>query len=252
MIDIPIIYLTAYGDEETLQKAKITEPHAYILKPFEGKGIKNAIEISLHKHKMELKLKNSLIEKEMLIKEISSNLQNNYNKITNLINSGFTERINENIGLQQEIEQNKMDNNELGIFQDDFAFVDFAQYVESLVNDLKGSYNLDPAVDINLNIENIMLDLDTSLSYGLIINELLKSSIKNLHFKKACSINIDFHLDNSKFILTINDNYNNYPEMLKTKNSSFNVINTLVKQHQGTIGFNEDKKSEIKVIFGIR
>ena len=253
MIDIPIIYLTAYGDEETFQKAKITEPHAYILKPFERKEIKNAIEISLHKHKMELKLKNSLIKKEMLIKEISSNLQNNYNKITNLINSGFTESINKNIGLKQEIEQNKRDNNDLGIFQDDFAFVDFAQYVESLVKDLKGSYNLDPAVDINLNIENIMLDLDTSLSYGLIINELLKSSINNLHFnKKVCSINIDFHLDNNKFILTINDNYNNYPELMEAKNSSSKLISTLVKQQHGTIGFNENKKSEIKVIFGIR
>ena len=33
-LHIPIIYLTAYADEATLSKAKITEPHGYILKPF--------------------------------------------------------------------------------------------------------------------------------------------------------------------------------------------------------------------------
>jgi hypothetical protein len=40
--------------------------------------------------------------------------------------------------------------------------------------------------------------------------------------------------------------------MVEAKNSSFKLINTLIKQHHGTLGFNKDKKSEIKVIFGIR
>ena len=87
----------------------------------------------------------------------------------------------------------------------------------------------------------------------MIINELLKSSINNIHFNEnVCSINIDFHLDNNKFILIINDNYNNYPELMEAKNSSSKLVSTLVKQQHGTIGFNENKKSEIKVIFGIR
>ena len=36
--DVPIVYLTAYADDETLQQAKITEPYGYVLKPFEERG----------------------------------------------------------------------------------------------------------------------------------------------------------------------------------------------------------------------
>lgn len=57
--DVPIIYLTAYGDEKTLQKAKITYPQAYLLKPFEENELKFAIEMGLYKHDMETRLKYS-------------------------------------------------------------------------------------------------------------------------------------------------------------------------------------------------
>jgi two-component system, sensor histidine kinase PdtaS len=57
--EVPIIYLTAYGDEKTLQRAKITIPQAYILKPFEDNELKFAIEMGLFKHEMEIKLKQS-------------------------------------------------------------------------------------------------------------------------------------------------------------------------------------------------
>lgn len=54
---IPVVYLTAYADEETLQRAKITEPFGYILKPFEEKELHTNIEIALYKKKMERKIK---------------------------------------------------------------------------------------------------------------------------------------------------------------------------------------------------
>lgn len=56
-IDIPIIFLTAYADEGTLAKAKITEPHGYILKPFKEIDIHTSIEMAIHKHKKERELK---------------------------------------------------------------------------------------------------------------------------------------------------------------------------------------------------
>ena len=52
-IDIPIIFLTAYADESTLAKAKVTEPHGYILKPFKEIDIHTSIEMAMHKHKKE-------------------------------------------------------------------------------------------------------------------------------------------------------------------------------------------------------
>jgi PAS domain S-box-containing protein len=58
-LDIPIIYLTAYADENTLLRAKITEPFAYLLKPFQERELLITIEMALYKHAMEKKLKRS-------------------------------------------------------------------------------------------------------------------------------------------------------------------------------------------------
>ncbi|EKQ55713.1 MAG: CheY-like receiver domain-containing protein [Methanobacterium sp. Maddingley MBC34] len=59
LFNIPIIYLTAYSDEKTLERAKITEPFGYVLKPFEDREIQSAIEMAIYKHQMEKKLKES-------------------------------------------------------------------------------------------------------------------------------------------------------------------------------------------------
>lgn len=56
---IPIIYVTAYSDMETLERAKITEPFGYIIKPFEDRELHSVIEISLYKYEMEKKLRDS-------------------------------------------------------------------------------------------------------------------------------------------------------------------------------------------------
>jgi two-component system, cell cycle sensor histidine kinase and response regulator CckA len=55
----PVILLTAYSDEETIARAKITQPFGYILKPFEGRELRTAIEIALYRAVMERKLRES-------------------------------------------------------------------------------------------------------------------------------------------------------------------------------------------------
>ncbi|MFY1110333.1 MAG: response regulator [Methanosarcinaceae archaeon] len=50
---IPILYLTAYTDEETLGRAKMTEPAGYISKPFKEEDLHSNIEMALHKHRLE-------------------------------------------------------------------------------------------------------------------------------------------------------------------------------------------------------
>ena len=59
MIDIPIVYLTAYADEKTLHRAKVTEAFGYLLKPFEERELHITIEMALFKHQMERKLRES-------------------------------------------------------------------------------------------------------------------------------------------------------------------------------------------------
>jgi len=51
--DIPVIYLTAFSDEKTLERAKITEPYAYMIKPLKDRELQINIEIAFFKHKIE-------------------------------------------------------------------------------------------------------------------------------------------------------------------------------------------------------
>ena len=57
--NIPIIYLTAYADSSTLQRAKVTEPFGYVLKPFEERELLTTIEMALYKYRIEQRLKDS-------------------------------------------------------------------------------------------------------------------------------------------------------------------------------------------------
>ena len=54
---VPIIYLTAYADETTLSRAKMTEPFGYILKPFDERELQTAIEMAFYKAQMYSRLR---------------------------------------------------------------------------------------------------------------------------------------------------------------------------------------------------
>jgi len=69
--DIPIIYLTAYADDKTLQRAKVTEPFGYILKPFDERDLHTTIEIALRRHLAEAATRIAL-EKEKELSELKS------------------------------------------------------------------------------------------------------------------------------------------------------------------------------------
>lgn len=58
-LNVPLIYLTAYADDQTLERARATEPYGYLIKPFEDRELHAAIEMALYKHAMEKKLKES-------------------------------------------------------------------------------------------------------------------------------------------------------------------------------------------------
>ncbi|MCL5035900.1 MAG: response regulator [Chloroflexi bacterium] len=55
--NIPVIYLSAYSDENTLQRAKITEPFGFLLKPLDERELDITIEMALYKHDIETRLK---------------------------------------------------------------------------------------------------------------------------------------------------------------------------------------------------
>ncbi|MCE5336971.1 MAG: response regulator, partial [Desulfobacteraceae bacterium] len=54
---VPVVFLTAYPEDFTMDSAKQTEPYGFILKPFEDSALKSAIEIALHKHSAEAEIR---------------------------------------------------------------------------------------------------------------------------------------------------------------------------------------------------
>jgi signal transduction histidine kinase len=59
--NLPIIFLTAYADQNTFSKAKLTEPFGYVCKPFQEKNLKMAIEVAIQRHSIETQQQRDLI-----------------------------------------------------------------------------------------------------------------------------------------------------------------------------------------------
>src|SRR5258706_1168942 len=53
---VPVVFLTAHSDEATFQRAQITEPYGYVLKPFEERELEIAVSIALYRHRVESQL----------------------------------------------------------------------------------------------------------------------------------------------------------------------------------------------------
>ena len=101
-LDIPVIYLTAHTDEDTLQRAKTTEPYGYVIKPFEERELFTTIEMALYKHKMERKLKESRHWLSTALKSIGDALiatdSNGIIKIINHVAENITGWKSEEVG----------------------------------------------------------------------------------------------------------------------------------------------------------
>lgn len=65
--DIPVIYLTAYADKDTIRRARITRPFAYLVKPFRMDELRAAIEIALYEHNLEVQMR----EKQQFLERIT-------------------------------------------------------------------------------------------------------------------------------------------------------------------------------------
>ncbi len=71
-LSIPVVLLTAYADEDTVARAKESRPFGYIIKPFEERELRTAIEIALYRHTMDLRLRLSEERYRSLFEEAPS------------------------------------------------------------------------------------------------------------------------------------------------------------------------------------
>jgi putative two-component system response regulator len=87
--DIPVIYITSYADDETLEKAKATMPFGYIMKPPETRTLHSIIEMALYKHSAEKELNNYRRHLEKQVEERTEELK----KSTDMIRKALNETV---------------------------------------------------------------------------------------------------------------------------------------------------------------
>jgi signal transduction histidine kinase len=73
-LDLPVVFLTAHSDEATLNRAKLTGPHGYVLKPFKDRELFTTIEVALTKHQNERRLREGHAELERRVAERTAEL----------------------------------------------------------------------------------------------------------------------------------------------------------------------------------
>jgi two-component sensor histidine kinase/CheY-like chemotaxis protein len=132
----------------------------------------------------EARIKASLEEKEVLLKEIHHRVKNNLQVVSSLL---YLQ--SENVGDPAVLEMLKDSQNRIRsmalvherLYQtEDLARIDFPEYVRDLADFLVGSYSMTTHdVLLRLDADDVVLDVDTAIPCGLIVNELVSNSLKH-------------------------------------------------------------------------
>jgi len=93
-IDIPLIFLTAYSDEHTIEHAKDAEPNGYLIIQIEGRELHSTIEMALYKHQKEQKLREGEDRYRLLVESMNEGLGvTNKNGVLTYVNDKFCEML---------------------------------------------------------------------------------------------------------------------------------------------------------------
>ena len=69
-LGIPVVFLTAFAADETLERAKLTEPFGYILKPFSERDLRTVLTMALYKHQAESQLRDNTLQLQTLSRRV--------------------------------------------------------------------------------------------------------------------------------------------------------------------------------------
>ncbi|BAY83992.1 signal transduction histidine kinase [Calothrix parasitica NIES-267] len=216
----------------------------------------SSTDITARKH-VEDKLKASLKEKEVLLKEIHHRVKNNLQIISSLLRlqCGYI-KDKQALDIFQD-SQNRVRAMALiheNLYQTkDLAKIEFSEYIRKLKNNLVRCYNI-KNIDIKTNIEKLYLKLDTAIPCGLIINELISNSMKHA-FKNSDKgeIYVEFiTLQKGKYSLSVSDDGVGVTEnfdSLKKQSLGLELVWNLVEQLEGTIVYNSKLGTSFRITF---
>ena len=207
-------------------------------------------------------LKQSLAEKEVLLKEVHHRVKNNLQVISSILNlqSSYTDDPR-TIELLKE-SQNRIKSMSFiheSLYQTkNFAGVNFKEYVHNLCNNLLFSYYpKGKRVFIEQDIADVHLNLDTSIPCGLIINELISNSLKYAFVnQEEGTIHIVVKGGTKKekdlVTITVNDNGPGLPKGLDFEDSpslGLQLVTVLTKQLNGKITLDNSKGAKYTLTF---
>jgi two-component sensor histidine kinase/DNA-binding NarL/FixJ family response regulator len=197
------------------------------------------------RRKVEEKLRASLAEKEVLLKEVHHRVKNNLQIITTLLDLQF-----DNIRDEQALTALRVSHDRIKsialvherVYQaKDLARIDFAGYIESLTSHLYGSYVTDPErISLKIDAGNVALEIDEAIPCGLIVNELVSNSLKHAFpdgRKGSIAIRVSA-VDQGLITLTVADDGVGLPpgmDFRDTESMGLQLVNMLTKQLHGEI-----------------
>jgi PAS domain S-box-containing protein len=209
----------------------------------------------------EEKLKTSLQEKEILLKEVHHRVKNNLQVVSSLLSLQ-----SECIKDKQTVEMFRESQNRIKSMaliheklyrSKDISKINFSEYIRSLSGNLVRSYETVSGVRLNLNVEDIYLGIDAAIPCGLIINELVSNSLKHAFPAGSKSsegeIKIEFlRDDNNKFELTVSDNGVGFPrdvDFQQTESLGLQLVRILTDQLSGSIELHRSSGTKFIITF---
>lgn len=93
---IPVIYLTAYADDEILKRAATTEPYGYILKPYKEKELKANIEMAIYRKKSE---KDEMLDYEDVYRDVTSFIGENEDVFKKALLGSYLDEVDTSIDI---------------------------------------------------------------------------------------------------------------------------------------------------------
>ena len=203
-------------------------------------------------------IKASLREKEVLLTELHHRVKNNLQIISSFLNlqSGYIEDA-KTLEILKSAENRVISmalvHDQLYLSQK-LAQIDSASYIKHLASNLFASYNINTdAIKLKINVDKILLGVNTAITCGLIINELISNALKYAFIEgKIGEIKIDFQSNKNRIILSVSDNGIGLPEnvnLQKTESLGLQIVLALTKQLQGKIEIGRSKGTEFRITF---
>ncbi|MDZ8026680.1 MAG: PAS domain-containing protein [Nostoc sp. DedQUE11] len=219
-----------------------------------------AVQQDITEHKQaEEKIKASLKEKEVLLKEIHHRVKNNLGIVSSLLQMQCRRTQDPQVAAILRDSQNRIASialvHEKLYRSEDLADIDFAQYIPDLTTHLFDSYNVSSSqIQLKIQVDNASLDIETAIPCGLIINELVSNALKYAFVdNRQGEIEVKFYQElESTLILIIRDNGIGLPENFdskKAKTLGITLVQGLVKQLRGKLEIDCHQGTQFKISF---